>query len=184
MSVGRFLSLVAVVGLVAGAAMAQAPEPTRIGFVDVERAIVAIDEGKAKLKDLETWAKPRQEELQKLGKEINDLQGELVSKRGVASQEALDQIQQRLVAKQRQFEDRQRVTKRDFEERQDAVLRELGGKMQQVIQGYAEKSGYAAVFLFKPNEVAYLAPSSDLTDTVVKLYNEKHPFAAAPAAGK
>lgn len=184
MSVGKSLSLVAVVGLVAGAALAQAPEPTRIGFVDVERAIVAIEEGKAKLKDLEAWAKPRQEELQKLGKEINDLQGELVSKRGVASDDALEQIQQKLVAKQRQFEDRQRVAKREFEERQDAVLKELGGKMQQVIQGFAEKSGYAAVFLFKPNEVAYLAPSADLTDVVVKLYNEKHPFTPAAPAGK
>ncbi|HPW55772.1 MAG: OmpH family outer membrane protein [Thermoanaerobaculaceae bacterium] len=183
MSMGRFLSLVAMVGIAAGAAMAQAPEPTRIGFVDVERAIVAIEEGKAKLRDLETWAKPRQEELQKLGKEINDLQGELVSKRGVASQEALEQIQQRLVAKQRQIEDRQRVTKRDFEERQDALLKDLGGKMQKIIQEYAEKSGYAAVFLLKPNDVAYLAPSSDLTDLVVRLYNEKHPF-SAPAAAK
>jgi len=101
----------------------------------------------------------------------------------VASQEALEQIQQRLVAKQRQIEDRQRVTKRDFEERQDALLKDLGGKMQKIIQEYAEKSGYAAVFLLKPNDVAYLAPSSDLTDLVVRLYNEKHPF-SAPAAAK
>lgn len=184
MSVGKFLSLVAVSGLVAGAAIAQAPEPTKIGFVDVERAIVAIEEGKAKLKELENWAKPRQEELQKLGKDINDMQGELVSKRGVASQEALDQIQQNLVAKQRQFEDRQRVAKREFEERQDTVLKELGGKMQGVIQGFAEKSGYVAVFLFKANDVAYLAPSADITNVIVKLYNEKYPLAAAPAAGK
>ncbi|HPC83964.1 MAG TPA: OmpH family outer membrane protein [Thermoanaerobaculaceae bacterium] len=183
MSVGRFLSLVAVVGLMAGAVSAQAPEPTKIGFVDVERAIVAIEEGKAKLKELENWAKPRQEELQKLGKEITDLQGELVSKRGVASEDALEQLQQRLVAKQRQFEDRQRVAKREFDERQDAMLQELGAKMQKLIQGFAEKSGYVAVFLLKPNDVAYLAPSADLTDIVVKLYNEKHPLAAA-ATGK
>ena len=46
--------------------------------------------------------------------------------------------------------------------------------MQKIIQEYAEKSGYAAVFLLKPNDVAYLAPSSNLTD-LVRLYNEKHP---------
>lgn len=184
MKFGRLLSLVAVVGLIAGAAGAQSTESSRIGFVDVERAIVAIEEGKAKLGELEAWARPRQEELQKLGKELNDLQNELVSKRGVASSEALEQLQQRLVARQRQFEDRQRIAKRDFEERQDVMLSELGAKMQQVIQSHAEKSGFAAVFLLKPNDVAYLAPSADLTEIVVKLYNEKFPFKAPAAAGK
>ncbi|HNX49405.1 MAG TPA: OmpH family outer membrane protein [Thermoanaerobaculaceae bacterium] len=186
MSLGRFLSLVAVVALVAGSAMAQAPEPTKLGFVDVERAVFAIDEGKARLKELDAWARPRQEELSKLGKEINDLQAEIVSKRGVASQDALDQLQQRLVGKQRQIEDRQRVVKREFEEKQDAVLKDIGGRMQQIIQAHAEKTGYLAVFLLKPNDVAYLAPVADLTETIVKAFNEKYPVkaAAAPAAGK
>lgn len=184
MRFARFLSLVAMAGLVAGAVTAQTSEPSRIGFVDVERAIVAIEEGKARLSELETWARPRQEELQKLGKEITDLQTELTTKRGVASNEALEQVQQRLVARQRQFEDRQRIAKRDFEERQDAMLSDMGGKMQQVIQAFAEKAGYAAVFLLKPNDVAYLAPSADLTETVVKLYNERFPYKAPAAAGK
>ncbi|MCU0293196.1 MAG: OmpH family outer membrane protein [Thermoanaerobaculaceae bacterium] len=186
MSRGRFISLVAVVALVAGTAAAQAPEPTKIGFVDTERAILTIEEGKARLKELDTWARPRGDELAKMAKEVTDLQAEIASKRGVASPEALEQLQQRLVAKQRQVEDRQRVVKREFEEKQENLLKDIGTRMQQIVQAYAQQSGYLAVFLLKPNDIAYLAPAGDLTNTIVKLFNEKYPVAAAaaPAAGK
>lgn len=185
MSRGRFISLVAVITLVAGMAAAQAPEPTKIGFVDTERAILTIDEGKARLKELDTWARPRGDELARMGKEVTDLQAEIASKRAVATAEVLEQLQQRLVAKQRQVEDRQRVVKREFEEKQEALLKDVGARMQQIVQTYAQQSGYLVVFLAKPNDIAYLAPVGDITGTIVKLFNEKYPVAAAaPAAGK
>lgn len=168
--------------VVAGVAVAQQAEPTRIGFVDVERAIYSIDEGKARLKELNDWARPRQEELEKLAREINDLQSEIVSKRGTVSDQALEELNKRLVGKQRQGEDRQRSAKREFEEKQNAVLKELGSKMQSLVSAHGEANGYAVIFLLKPNDVAYLAAPADLTDIVVKLYNEKFPLAAKPAA--
>ena len=41
-------------------------------------------------------------------------------------------LNRQLVAKQREFEDKQRDGKRDFDQRQQALLRELGGKLQNV----------------------------------------------------
>ncbi len=161
---------------------AQQPAPTKVGFVDVERAIYTIGEGKARLKELETWARPREEELAKLAKEISDLQTEIVAKRGTVSDEALESLNRQLVSKQRQGEDRQRTAKREFEERQNAVLRDLGGKLQALVADYGEKNGFAVIFIIKPTDVAYLSASADLTDIFIKLYNEKHPAAAAPAA--
>jgi outer membrane protein len=162
---------------------AQQPAPTKIGFVDVERAIYTIAEGKARLKDLEAWARPRQEELGKLAKEINDLQAEIAAKRGTVSDEALEGLNRQLVSKQRQGEDKQRIAKRDFEEKQNSVLQELGSKLQALVAEYGDKNSYAVIFILKASEVAYLAPSNDLTDIFIKLYNDKYPLAAnAPAA--
>lgn len=179
----------AVVGgvLLAASSGAQAPEatPVKIAFVDVEKAVVVIDEGKARLKELGDWARPRQEELAKLGKEIENLKNELASRGGVASDDALGELNRKLVARQREFEDRQRVGKREYEERQNGVLRDIGIKLNEVITKYADTNRYTAVFILKPNDLVYLANSADLTDTVIKLYNERYPYPPATApAGK
>ena len=171
--------------LLGGAAWAQQPEvaPAKIAFVYVQKALASTEEGKARLKDLDEWARPRQDELAKLDKEVNDLKGEIISKQGVASDDAIGDLNRRLVAKQREFEDRQRGAKRDFEAKQQAVLKDIGGKLQDVINKYAEANHFTAVFIFNPDQLAYLAPAADITDTVIKLYNERYPLAAkAPAA--
>jgi len=167
----------------AGAGLAQQAEPpTKIAFVYVQKALASTEEGKVRLKELDDWARPRQDELARLDKEINDLKGEIVTRQGAAGDNALADLNRRLVAKQREFEDKQRLAKRDFEERQQGLLRELGGKLQEIITKYADQNRYTAVFILNPNDLAYLATSADITETVIKLYNEKYPLAAkAPA---
>ncbi len=179
----RFGVAVVTGALLAAGAWAQQPAPaptsSKIGFVYVQRALANSDEGKVRLKDLDSWARPKQEELGRLDKEINDLKGELITKQGAASDDALADLNRRLVAKQREFEDKQRVAKRDFEARQQALLKELGGKLQEIITKYADENRFTAVFIFNPDQLAYLANSADITDTVIKLYNQRYPVAAA-----
>lgn len=180
---GSWLTSLAVAGVLGVSVAVAQQDAAKIGFIDVERAIAMIDEGKAKVEEVAAWAKPRQEELARLDKEINDLQGEIQNKRGVATEEQIGELNRRLVATQRTFEDRQRVTKRDFEEKQNQILKELSGKLQEVIATWAAANKFTAVFILKGNDVAFLVPSADVTDTVIKLYNEKHPI-KAPAAAK
>jgi Skp family chaperone for outer membrane proteins len=102
---------------------------------------------------------------------------------GGAPDNTLVELNRRLVATQREFEDKQRISKRDFEAKQQALRIDLGGKLQEVITKYADANRYTAVFVLNPNELAYFAESADITETVIKLYNEKYPVAAkAPAA--
>ncbi len=185
MSFTRFSGAVLAGSLLAGGAWAQQAEvaPAKIAFVYVQKALAGTDEGKARLKDLDDWARPRQDELVKLNKEVNDLKGEIMSKQGVASDDAIAELNRRLVVKQREFEDRQRDAKRDFEARQQTILKDIGGRLQDVINTYSEANHYTVVFIFNPDQLAYLAPSADITNIVIKLYNQHYPLAAkAPAA--
>lgn len=172
-------SLVLSVVLMAASAALDAQEPpARIGFVDVERAIATIEEGKARLGELREWARPREEELARLGREIETLRSEMTARRGTVSDDALAEMNRRLVSRQRDFEDKQRIARRDFEERQGVVLKELGEKLTTVITQHADSNRYTAVFILKPNDLVYLANSADLTETIIKLFNEKYPFTA------
>ncbi len=156
--------------------------PAKIAFIDVKRALVSVEEGQARRKELQDWARPKEEELQRLGKEIADMQNELAARRGATSDDALAELNRRLVAKQREAEDKQRVAQRDLEERQSGILRALGEKLQAVITQYSDTNHYTAVFILQPDNVAYLASSADITEQVVKLYNEKYPLQAKPVA--
>jgi len=165
--------------LAAGVAAAQEAPPIKIAFVDVEKAIIAIDEGKSRLQGLQEWAKPLQDELVALNKEISALQTELAARQSVANEAALTDLNRKLVDRQRAFEDKQRRGKREFEERQAVILKDLGNKLNEVITQYADSSRFTAVFILKPNDLIYLAHSADITETVVKLYNERFPLQAA-----
>lgn len=171
--------LCAAVLLAGGQTFAQDAAQVKLGFVDVEKAIFTIDEGKARLKTLQDWATPVQEELATLSREISGLQAEMASKQGVANDAALGELNRRLVDKQRVFEDKQRRGKRDFDERQEAILKDLGGKLNDVITKYADENRFTAVFILKPNDLVYLAHTADITDTVIKLFNERYPYQQA-----
>jgi outer membrane protein len=186
MALSKSVSLGAIALLFAGAARAQQTEvaPSKVAFVEVERAVALTQEGKVKLKELQEWAKPKQEELGRIGKDISQLQSDLASKRGVASEDAIAEINHRLAARQREFEDKQRIARRDFEEKQNSVLKELGGRLQEVISRYGDQNRYTAILMLKPEYVAYIANAADITDIIIKLYDERFPIVkpASPAA--
>jgi outer membrane protein len=188
MSIVKNTLVVLVLLLVASGAFAQQAEPSavKLAFVDVERAAALTDEGKIRLRELQDWAKPHEEELARLGRDINQLQTDIASKRGVASEEALEAMNKTLVSKQREFEDRQRTARREFDEKQTTVLRELGGRLQEVISRYGDSNRMTAILMLKPDYVAYIANVADITESIIKLYNERFPVgkpaAAAPAA--
>ncbi len=185
MSWGRFSGAVLAGLVVASGAWAQQPDtyPTKIGFVYVQRALANTEEGKARLKDLDDWARPRQEELAALDKQVSDLKNDIMAKQGVASDDSVAELNRKFVVKRRELEDRQRAAKRDFEAKQQAILKDIGSKLQDVINKYADANHYTAVFILNPEQLAYMTPSADITDAVTKLYNDKYPLAAKAAAG-
>jgi outer membrane protein len=154
-------------------ASAQVANPSKIAFINYEKAIVNIAEGKAKLEALQEWLKPWQQRLQKATQEVADLQARV---NNTTDENTLAQLTQELKTKQRGLEDMQRTGKREFEEKRADILKEVGEKLNQVIKGYADANEYTAVMILRPNDVVYLASSADITDSIIKLYDLKHPY--------
>ena len=165
------VTLVATLALVAVPAMAG-----KIGFVKVERAVATVQEGKAKLKELEEWAKPRTQELQQLSNRVGELQRQVEQQSTVATPEALGRLQAEGRETQRRLEDADRQYRRDLDAKQNEVLRDVARKLNQVVTDYAKSNDYDAVFLMKEETLVYLAPTADLTDIVIRLYDQRFPL--------
>jgi len=147
----------------------------KVGFVEVERAAATVEEGQIALRQLEAWATPRRQTLEKLAQKVTDLREQRLQQVNVASPDVIERLQQQGVEAQREYEDEARQLQRDFEAKQTEVLKEVADKLSMVISAYAKANDFDVVMIFRPRTIIYLAESSDLTDTIIELYDERFP---------
>ncbi|NOZ93322.1 MAG: OmpH family outer membrane protein [Acidobacteria bacterium] len=148
----------------------------KVGFVDVERAATTVKEGRAALKKLGEWAKPRRKEIDTLRDKARELALQVQKEQNVAGPQALDALKQRAIAARRRFEDSAREFKRQYDEKQTEFTANVAKKMKQIVVGYAKDHGFDAVFVLKPMMLIYLKDSADLTDAIIQEYDKQYPL--------
>jgi len=163
-------TLVAIMMLAALPAMAG-----KIGFVEVEKALWSVKEGRAKFQELEKWSTPRQQQLEELGGRLAELRQLVVQQANVASPEALQRLQEEELDARRRLEDSTREFQRDLDVKQNEVLKDVARKFNAVVTDYAEANGYDAVFILKDSMLVYLAEAADLSDEIIALYDQRFP---------
>lgn len=156
--------------LVAGSAMAG-----KIGFVDAERAVFQVKEGQAKVKEFEAWAEPRQQAVETAAKRVAEIRQQINQQRSVASPETLERLGREELEARRAFEDAKRNFERDQEAKKEELFGQVALKVGQVASEYAAANDFDAVFVLGAQPLVYIADRADLTDTVVRLYDERYP---------
>jgi Skp family chaperone for outer membrane proteins len=147
----------------------------QIGFLDMERAILTVQEGKSQLQLLENWATSRRATIDQLQQRITELDQRLASQRNVASAEERGDLERELLQAQRQLEDEQRSFNRERIARRDKMLGDIGVKIGSVAGEYAEANGFDVVFLLAGQPIAWYSKDLDITDIVIRLYDERFP---------
>jgi Skp family chaperone for outer membrane proteins len=147
----------------------------KIGFLDAERAVVTVGEGKAKLQELEEWATPRRARLEQMQTDAVQLRDQLAAQRNVASQEVVEKLERDLLQAGRNLEDSSRNFNRDLDAKQNELLGEVALKIGTVASDYGKANDFDAIFMLKAQPLAYYSEASDVTDIVIRLYNERFP---------
>lgn len=150
----------------------------RIGFVDAERAVAGVEEGKAKISELEAWAVPEREKVEKLGAKVADLRQQITAQSAVASPEVIQRLRDEELSTRRAFEDAKRDFERRLEKRQNDLLADIAVKVGTVATDYAKANDFDAIFLLQAQPLIYVAESVELTDEIIRLYNERFPLKA------
>ena len=147
----------------------------QIGFLDAERAVLSVQEGKSQLKVLEEWATPRKNHIEELKGQVAALNEQIAAQQATLSAEALAQLQGQLVQAQRNLEDEVRTFNRELPARRDKMLNDLSAKLMTVAGEYAEANGFDAIFLLGARAVGYYSKTLDVTDAIIRLYDQKFP---------
>ena len=166
-----FKVLLAALVLVAAPALAQ---PLKIGVVDGFRIEKESDLTKRAIEQLKKEFAPREQQLQDLQKQGNELKAE-VDREGDKMKPADRAVKEkRLVSLSQQFEQMQRSYAEDMEFRQREVRLRIVGEITAVINGIAEAEKFDLIL----QQAIFASGQIDLTDRVIKEMAKR--AAAAP----
>lgn len=175
-------------GVCSGGAAAQDPATSgkqagsKVAAINMRAAIENTAEGKQAAAELETQFMARRKELEDLNKQINDIQQKLNASAGIVSDEEKERLTLEGQRLSRQLERRQNEYQEDLNDAQNEAISRISGKIAQVVQKYAPSNGYAAVLDDSSQTTPVMYASTDITETIVKLYDQAYPVkSAAPA---
>jgi outer membrane protein len=155
------------IGLFASVASAQ----VKIGVINVQKALADTDELKKSSADLEKKFKPRQDEMAKVQKELEDIDTQLNS--GKLNAQAQQEMQAQGSRKQRDQQRLQEDMQAEYDKDRQDILGSMSKKMQDVITKLAEAKGLDLVV--EASQTLYNKPALDLTADATTAYNQANP---------
>ena len=160
------------------------PAPVKVATIFGQNAIANTQEGQKASAALSTKFAPKRDEYNRKQAELQTLRDQLKKGQATMSAEALRSLNQSIDAKNREVQRVGQDSQAALEEEEGAMMQQLGDKLMAVIRDYATRNGYAVVIdVSLPNgPVLWASPSIDITNEIVKLYDQSHPAAAPPRA--
>src|ERR1700733_11204679 len=143
----------------------------KIGVINVQKALSDTDELKKASVDLAKKYQPRQEEMDKLQKDLESIDAQLNS--GKLNAQATADLQAQGTRKQR---DQQRMTddmNADVAKDREDILAKMSQKMQDVINKLAADKGLDIIV--EASQTLFFKPTFDLTADATTAYNLANP---------
>jgi len=165
----RALSVCSALLLMAGAGWAQ----SKVAVISLQRAVLESDEIQKASAAMEAKFKPRQQELEKIQRDIQSIQQQLQAGSGKLTPQAEADLTAQGQRKQR---DLQRVTEDlqgDVNNERNEVLGASTRKMAEIVKKLAEDKGYDVVV--DTTNTIYYKPALDITAEALAAYNKAYP---------
>ncbi len=154
----------------------------KIAYVDLQRAFAEVDEGKAAKAKLEQMRDAKQKELDKeqegLKKEKDTFEKQMATMTDSARQQQGTELQKKLYDLQQRFE----KGRAELAQTERETLSGILGKMQPIIQTIAQRDGFTMVFEKTDSGLLYAPASLDITNELIRLFNEKYKVAGGTSS--
>jgi outer membrane protein len=159
----------------------------KIGYVDVQRAVQEVEEGKAARSRLQGELQQKRSDLDKKRADLEKMKTDYDKQAPVLSDEAKRQRQEQL---QKAFVEAQTAAGQMQEElsgKEQEAMQTISKRLLQVVAELSDRENFT--FVLDKTALLYAPAASDITNEVVRRYNERfspsQPKAkAAPPAGK
>ena len=167
-----------------GTAAAGAAVNGKTGVINIRQAIASTAEGKQAGAELQSQFAARQNELEGLNKQINELRQRLEAGTGKLSPDEQARLQRQGEVMARQLQRKQDEYQEDVNAAQGEVFDRIGRKMVDVLDRYARENSYVIILDSSAQNTPILFASTniDVTQDIVRLYDGAYPVKAGSAA--
>ena len=154
------------------AAAAEAQGAFKFGYVDFNRALNEVEEGKRTKDSLKAEFDKKKKELELMQKELEAMQTDLEKQKLILSKEALKSKEEAFRAKfievnQKLAQYKEEMAKREFE-----ATSKILNKLREIVRGIGTSENYTMILEKSQDVVLYSQPGSDLTTRVIQSYNQ------------
>ena len=155
------------------AVAATLPAQVKLAIINSQLAVTETAEIKKASAEMEAKFKPRQAQLEKLQKEMADLQNQLQAGQGKLTPQAEQSITVQGQRKQREAQRIQEDLQADVDRERNEILQRVGGRMQEVVRKMAEARTLDAVI--DVSNTVYFKPALDITKDATAEYDKVYP---------
>jgi outer membrane protein len=145
----------------------------KIAVIDFQRALMQTAEIKKASADMQTKYKPRQDALDKVQRELNDIQTQLQASQGKLSAAGEMDLQTRAKRKQLESQRLSEDLQADVDRERNDILQRAGLRMTEIAKKLAEEKGLDMV-VDRSNTI-YFKTTLEITDDAITAYDKAHP---------
>jgi outer membrane protein len=146
----------------------------KIGYVDLQRALLEVEEGRTAKAKLQGILDAKQKEIDKEQEDLRKEKEVLDKQASAMSEETRVSKQTELQKKLFDLAQRWEKGKQEMANRERTELQGIFQKMDPIIASIAQREGFTLVFEKTDSGLVYAPQSLDLTNELVRLYNDQH----------
>lgn len=148
----------------------QAFAETKVGYVDMQKAVQATGSGKKAKTDLEAEFNKRKKDLDKKKADIEKMGQDLEKKKAVLSEEVLNKKQMELQEEMMKFQKVVGENQLEIQKKEKELTLPILEKMKKVIEKVASDKGFSIILEKTEQNVLFAQKDVDLTDEVIKAF--------------
>ncbi len=145
----------------------------KIGYANLQRALNECEAGKSAKEALQREAKGKEEELNRKEQELKALREEIEKKSAVWNAETRARKEREFQTKSQEFQKQYMEYGEELNRKKRETEGRIIDELREIVNEIAERDGYTYIFEVSLGGVLYGPPEADITDEVIKVYNER-----------
>ena len=147
----------------------------RIAYIDVQRVLARSSAGVAAREQLEREKAGMQREMEGKRQELEKLRDELEKKGSLMTADARREKQELFERKRRDAARQMDDFQKELEKKEQTLLQRVLQELSGVIDTVGKERGFYLIVEKRGASVLYASPDADLTDEVVRAYDQQAP---------
>jgi outer membrane protein len=163
-------TLALLIALISGRSVAHAAE-IKIGYVDMQRAVKEVEEGKKAFKKLKKKYNRYQKEIKAKEEEVKKFQEEIKKQSVVLTEEGKKQKAVEMQRKLLEFQNAYLEKQRDLQQREGKLMGPIINKLVRLVQEMGATGEYTIILEKTDSRLLWAQQSLDITNELIRRFN-------------